>query len=68
MLFGASIMSNIRFPNGSQHSMYTLKVGQGKDFAESEEGKLLISCFHRYFAFIQSENIYFTLSYVFITF
>jgi hypothetical protein len=36
--FGASILANIRFPNGSQQSLYTMKVGEGIKFAESSEG------------------------------
>lgn len=41
--FGASILANIRFPNGSQQSLYTMKVGEGIKFAETSEGLLFIS-------------------------
>ena len=29
-LFGASMLTNIRFPNGIQHTIYTLNLGQGQ--------------------------------------
>ena len=65
-LFGASMLTNIRFPNGIQHTMYTLNVGQGHQFAESREGELMIKCFRRFFSAIQS--IVFSYSMVLIYF
>jgi hypothetical protein len=35
--FGASILANIHFPNGSQQSLYTMKVGEGIKFAETSK-------------------------------
>ncbi|XP_046460321.1 trichohyalin-like isoform X5 [Daphnia pulex] len=55
--FGASILANIRFPNGSQQSLYTMKVGEGIKFAESSEGLLFISSFKRYFNKIQKRRM-----------
>ena len=45
-LFGASVLANIRFPNGRQQSLYTLKVGEAIQFAEtSVKEQLLTTCF-----------------------
>lgn len=60
------MLTNIRFPNGIQHTMYTLNDGQGHQFAESREGELMIKCFRRFFSAIQS--IVFSYSMVLIYF
>ena len=45
-LFGASVLANIRFPNGRRKSLYTLKVGEAIQFAEtSVKEQLLTTCF-----------------------
>jgi hypothetical protein len=56
-LFGASILVNARFPNRSQQTMYTLKVGEAIEFAASKEGILLVSSFQRFFKKVQSRLI-----------
>ena len=64
--FGASILANIRFPNGSQQSLYTMKVGEGIKFAESSEGLLFISSFKRYFNKIQSNKYSLSLKFQYL--
>ena len=55
-LFGASVLANIRFPNGRQQSLYTLKVGEAIQFAEISEGQLLTTCFKNFFNNVQSNK------------
>jgi hypothetical protein len=55
-LFGASVLANIRFPNGRQQSLYTLKVGEAIQFAETSEGQLLTTCFKKIFINVQSNK------------
>jgi hypothetical protein len=56
MFFPITCSTYGHFPNGRQQTLYTLKVGEAIQFAETSEGQLLTTCFKKIFINVQSNK------------